>query len=123
MNEKQIKGDELISKAREIIQELIDTGARSWSLHIPARINEDPDLILSRVVADFESERTLRIEAENKLHELQDAVALRTQRQVSMGNNSNDYQIKYSLIFPKQGLMDEILISNIQESRKRREKE
>ena len=123
MNEKQIKGDELISKAREIIQELIDTGARSWSLHIPARINEDPDLILSRVVADFESERTLRIEAEKKLHELQDAIALRTQRQVSMGNNSNDYQIKYSLIFPKQGLMDEILISNIRESRKRREKE
>ena len=121
MNEKQIKGDELISKAREIIQELIDTGARSWSLHIPARINEDPDLILSRVVADFESERALRIEAEKKLHELQDAIALRTQRQVSMGNNSNDYQIKYSLIFPKQGLMDEILISNIQESRKRRE--
>lgn len=70
---------------------------------------------------DFESERTLRIEAETKLHELQDAVALRTQRQVSMGNNSNDYQIKYSLIFPKQGLMDEILISNIEESRKRRE--
>lgn len=69
----------------------------------------------------LESERTLRIEAEKKLHELQDAIALRTQRQVSMGNNSNDYQIKYSLIFPKQGLMDEILISNIQESRKRRE--
>lgn len=70
---------------------------------------------------DFESERALRIDAEKKLHELQDAIALRTQRQVSMGNNSNDYQIKYSLIFPKQGLMDEILISNIQESRKRGE--
>ena len=69
----------------------------------------------------LESERALRIEAEKKLHELQDAIALRTQRQVSMGNNSNDYQIKYSLIFPKQGLMDEILISNIEESRKRGE--
>ena len=72
-------------------------------------------------LSDFKSERALRIDAEKKLHELQDAIALRTQRQVSMGNNSNDYQIKYSLIFPKQGLMDEILISNIQESRKRGE--
>ena len=69
----------------------------------------------------LESERALRIEAEKKLHELQDAIALRTQRRVSMGNNSNDYEIKYNLIFPKQGLMDEILISNIQESRKRGE--
>lgn len=55
MSEIKITGEDLISKAKEIIQNLIDTGAKSWSLHIPARINEDPDLVLSRVVTEYET--------------------------------------------------------------------
>jgi hypothetical protein len=112
MSEIQITGKELIEKAREIIQKLIDTGAKSWSLHIPARVNEDPDLILSRVVNEYEATR-------KELEELQDAIAMRARQRVAMGNNSKEYHLTLNLIYPGQGLRDEILINAIKASRER----
>ena len=69
MSEIQITGKQLIDKAREVIQQLIDTGAKSWSLNIPARVNEDPDLILSRVITDYESERQAHEATKKELEE------------------------------------------------------
>jgi hypothetical protein len=44
---------ELIEKANELIQELIDTGGKSWALNIPARPNADPDLIFMELNTRF----------------------------------------------------------------------
>lgn len=40
---------ELIEKTTELIQQLIDTGGKSWVLNIPARPNSDPDLIFTEL--------------------------------------------------------------------------
>ena len=48
-----LSDEALVEKAREWIKSLISTGARSWILPIPARPNEDVDLILSEVVSRF----------------------------------------------------------------------
>lgn len=44
---------ELTEKAKELIQELIDSGGRSWVLNIPARPNSDPDLIFTELNERF----------------------------------------------------------------------
>lgn len=45
---------ELIEKANDWIKQLINTGARCWSLPVPADPNSDVDLILSEVIHRFE---------------------------------------------------------------------
>lgn len=44
---------ELTEKAKELIQELIDSGGKAWTLHVPARPNSDPDLIFTELNQRF----------------------------------------------------------------------
>lgn len=54
-----------------------------------------------------------------ELEELQDAIAMRARQRVAMGNNSKEYHLTLNLIYPGQGLRDEILINAIKASKKR----
>lgn len=49
-----LSDDELIKKGKEWIGKLCNSGGRDWMLHIPARPNEDPDLIFSELVTRFQ---------------------------------------------------------------------
>lgn len=44
---------ELLKKCREWINKLIETGGRAWNLHIPARLNDDPDLLFAELTWRF----------------------------------------------------------------------
>lgn len=44
---------QLAKKCDDWIRSLIDTGGKSWCLNIPARPNEDPDLVFSELVRRF----------------------------------------------------------------------
>jgi len=46
---------ELIEKTTELVQQLIDTGGKSWVLNIPARPNSDPDLIFTELNYRFKN--------------------------------------------------------------------
>lgn len=66
----------------------------------------------------LQSERALRIEAEKKLHELQDAVEYRRHnKEFSKQEKENGLEI-----YVKLGEADKIINQAIEESRKRREK-
>lgn len=45
--------EELIQKAREWLDKLINSGGREWSLPVPANPNKDVDLIFSEVIERF----------------------------------------------------------------------
>lgn len=53
---------ELTQKAKELIQELIDSGGKSWVMNIPARPNSDPDLIFTELNERFKkSQETIKV--------------------------------------------------------------
>ena len=67
----------------------------------------------------IESERLAHEATRKELEELQDAIAMRARQRVTMENNSNEYHLTLSLIYPGQGLKDEILINAIKASKER----
>lgn len=44
---------ELLEKCREWITKLCDTGGRAWVMHVPARLNNDPDLLFAELTWRF----------------------------------------------------------------------
>jgi hypothetical protein len=44
---------ELLEKCHDWITKLIATGGRAWHLHIPARLNDDPDLLFGELTWRF----------------------------------------------------------------------
>lgn len=71
---EEVNISQLLDKGDEIIQKLIDTGARSWSLSVPARPNEDPDLVLSKIISEFRKERQVLADTKAQLEALEDAI-------------------------------------------------
>ncbi|NJO70085.1 MAG: hypothetical protein HC830_13100, partial [Bacteroidetes bacterium] len=45
--------EQLLEKCREWINKLCNIGGRAWVLHIPARLNEDPDLLWGELTWRF----------------------------------------------------------------------
>lgn len=44
---------ELLEKCREWITKLCNTGGRAWVMHVPARLNDDPDLLFGELTWRF----------------------------------------------------------------------
>lgn len=79
---------------------------KRYDFNLCSQCNEEPDNNGRYVLTtDFESERALRIEAETKLHELQDAIEV----------------ARYSVTTESLRIARKVLVQAIQESRKRRE--
>jgi hypothetical protein len=76
---------------------------------------KNSDITVQALLIEQEAHEATRKE----LEELQDAIAMRARQRVTMGNNSKEYHLTLNLIYPGQGLKDEILIDAIQASRER----
>jgi hypothetical protein len=76
---------------------------------------KNSDITVQALLIEQEAHEATRKE----LEELQDAIAMRARQRVAMGNNSKEYHLTLNLIYPGQGLKDEILIDAIQASRER----
>ncbi len=46
---------ELVEKVKDLNNRLIRTGGRDWTLHIPARPNSDPDLLIAEICERFKN--------------------------------------------------------------------
>ena len=53
MEKCTLSNKELADKVSEGISELCKTGGKSFTMHVPARLNEDLDLIVSEMVSRF----------------------------------------------------------------------
>jgi hypothetical protein len=76
---------------------------------------KNADITVQALLIEQEAHEATRKE----LEELQDAIAMRARQRVAMGNNSKEYHLTLNLIYPGQGLRDEILINAIKASKKR----
>lgn len=61
--------EQLIEKCFSLISKLCETGGRSWTLHIPVRLNEDPDVIFATVAQRLRDANRSRSLAEKELEE------------------------------------------------------
>lgn len=48
-----MKNQELINKSSEVLNKLIETGAKSWVLHVPPE-KKDPDLLFTELLDRFQ---------------------------------------------------------------------
>ena len=50
-----MEDDELIAKAREMVNELCQTGGRSWTMRVPVDLERDHDMVFTRLINRFEA--------------------------------------------------------------------
>jgi transposase len=56
MNKSQIERDtSLIKTARNMVNELCDSGGRSWTMRVPVDLERDHDMIFTRLINRFET--------------------------------------------------------------------
>lgn len=66
-----LSDDELTDKARVLLDELVKTGGRSFVMHIPARPNEDIDIIFADLIGRFKKMKTELSNAQEQLDNLE----------------------------------------------------
>lgn len=49
-----MEDDELIAKAREMVNEPCQTGGRSWTMRVPVDLERDHDMVFTRLINRFE---------------------------------------------------------------------